>query len=112
MKQFTNSEQTAKLIQLGFEHPKSIEKMVPQGVIDGIIHLIPQRAYSVGELIEILPSSLLCGNDVCWSLSMEPDVYSSGEWSVCYAPSYCTEAVELIDALFDMVIKLKKDKRL
>lgn len=105
MKQFTNSEQTAKLVKLGVECPKSIEKMVPQGVIDGIIHLVPHKAYSIGELIEKMPSSL---SD--WALSIEQDVYTDDKWGVYYAPSYCTNAVELIDALFDMIVKLKKDK--
>lgn len=112
MKQFTDSEQTAKLVELGFERPKSIEKMVPQGVIDGVAHLVPQRAYSVGELIEKLPSSLLFSSDVDWSLSIEPDIYTDGRWCIYYAPSYCTGAVELVDALFDMIVKLKKDNKL
>ena len=85
--------------------------MVPQGVIDGVAHLVPQRAYSVGELIEKLPSSLF-SRDVDWSLSMEPDIYTDGRWCICYAPSYCTGAVELVDALFDMIVKLKKDNKL
>ena len=93
MKQYTNSDQTAKLIELGVEQPKSIEVYR-----DG--HCVPfveQRwVYSIGELIEML------------------GVYLSSIRHIGIV--YCVNAQgierrseELIDALYDMIIKLKED---
>lgn len=54
MKQYTTPKQTAKLIELGAEKPKSVEKVT----------YIEQygcgyeTAYSIGELIEMLPEVL------------------------------------------------------
>lgn len=97
MKQYTTSDQTAKLIELGIEKPKSIEKMIPQPVVDGYVHLVPQKAYSIGELIEILNS---VGE-------LEITRYGSG-WGV-YDELRAFTGEELIDALYDMMVKLKEE---
>ena len=47
MKQYTNESQTAKMIELGFEKPKSIVGHDGYWGYD--------YAYSIGELIEMLP---------------------------------------------------------
>lgn len=102
MKQFTTPEQTAKLIELGFEKPKTlVDKYYDFDAED--YKEVPR--YSIGELIEMLPPII--------------DEYSStvvsggGTWSVHYkrifASRYDTFAKELIDALYDMIIKLKEE---
>lgn len=56
MKQYTTYEQTAKLIELGFEEPKSIRYPKNEEEaerVDSIDFLISD--YSIGELIEMLP---------------------------------------------------------
>ena len=52
MKQYLSPEQTAKLIELGVENPKSIEKVTYTEQY-GCGY---ETAYSIGELIEMLPN--------------------------------------------------------
>lgn len=101
MKQYTTPEQTAKLIKLGLPKPRyyCADKYTIMHTGFDIIN------YSIGELIEMLPPII--------------DEYSStvvsggGTWSVHYkrifASRYDTFAKELIDALYDMIIKLKEE---
>lgn len=102
MKQYLNSEQTAKLIELGFA-----PKMRIKGVCTkyGTVNIEHEAYFGVGELIEMLPpiideysSTVICGG---------------GTWSVHYkrifASRYDTSAKELIDALYKMIIKLKEE---
>ena len=109
MKLYTTPEQTAKLIELGFEKPKSIEVYR-----DG--HCVPfveqQWAYSIGELIEMLPEAICKSNDDSYHyfLSIETD---SLTWKVFYESedevTLCsTFGVELVDALYSMVTMLKR----
>jgi hypothetical protein len=103
MRQYTTPEQTAKLIELGFPRPKfEIEAQITD------IHGRPQRPatiigdYSIGELIEMLPHN----EDTPHQLSCD-----DMEWVVQWDSGFIcqTVAVELIDALFDMVVKLKEE---
>lgn len=106
MKQYLSNEQTAKLIELGFEKPKSIEVYR-----DG--HCVPfveqQYAYSIGELIEMLPENVAKENEIPSTLNIS---LMNGEWCVQYADflgsdfEFCN--TELIDALFNMAVKLKE----
>lgn len=100
IKQYTTPEQTAKLIELGFEQPKSIEVYR-----DG--HCVPfveQRwVYSIGELISFLP------DDGVSDRRLEFDGF---HWFVdwdSFDKIHQTMQVELIDALYDMVVKLKEE---
>ena len=86
MKLYTDEIQTAKLIELGFEKPKSIESH------DGYWGY--NYAYSIGELIEMLDSQD--------KLTLTKLEY---RWYI----NYHTKNVELIDALFDMCVKLKEE---
>lgn len=90
MKRFTNSEQTAKLIELGF--------MEPIGSWE-----TSDNVYSIGELIEMLPAKIdgtYCNIDRCGQRS----------WAISYDPMiYCCNCAELVDALYDMIVKLKED---
>lgn len=103
MKQYLNSEQTAKLIELGFEMPKSMN-----GEYNGL-QFMPTPAYSIGELIEMLPISFENVNDDTSWLEIE----AGAVWSVSYSSfgftDYDCEREELIDALYDMIVKLKEE---
>lgn len=99
MKQFTTTDQTAKLIELGFEKPKSIEVYR-----DG--HCVPfveQRwVYCIGELISFLP------DDGVSDKRLEFDGF---HWFVdwdSFDEIHQTVQVELIDALYDMILELKE----
>ena len=87
MKQYTNSAQTAKLIELGLEKPKS--KVLFEVGNDELGY-----AYSIGELIEILDNQ-----DKLTLVKLEH------RWHV----NYHTKNIELIDALYDMLVKLKEE---
>lgn len=110
MKQYTTPEQTAKLIELGFEQPKSIEVYR-----DG--HCVPfveQRwVYSIGELIEMMPTKIEA--EVTDEYDSETAYLMIEEgWAVSYFNGWCTvekytRATELIDALYDMIVKLKEE---
>ena len=89
MKQYLSSDQTAKLIELGVEKPKSMN-----GEHNGW-QFMPTLAYSIGELIEML------GYDL-YSIQ-----YTGILWIV---KSEQVEVIkeELIDALYAMILQLKE----
>ena len=97
MKQFTTPDQTAKLIELGFEKPKSIERLYDTDCATLTFH-----AYSIGELIEMLPPRIR-GVD----LTIER-YYAFEQWLV-YWDAGKFRATELIDALYNAIIKLKEE---
>jgi hypothetical protein len=96
MKQYTTPEQTAKLIELGFEKPKSIEEFLEPENDWSIGGLKQRKAYSIGELIEMLET-----------LSVSISVHNL-KWSVD-TYHYGIDKYELIDALFAIVIKCKEN---
>lgn len=108
MKQYLNSDQTAKLIGLGFEKPKSIEAYRDW-------HYVPfveqQLVYSIGELIEMLPKTIEV--DIWWGREKG----KAGTWGLridTNGVDYMWTIVvgageELIDALYDMVVQLKEE---
>ena len=106
MKLYTTIEQTAKLIELGFEKPKYTFtfKIIEHNDVKTDIDM-PVSNYSIGELIEMLPME-----DRVGERSM---VYDGLEWVVNWdnddGKINQVVATELIDALYDMVIKLKDD---
>lgn len=108
MNQYTTPEQTAKLIELGFEKPKMAAPALKW--VDGEPTFEPQ--YTIGELIEMLPSALSPNNDDdCeFHLMLYDD---SLYWHVRYTDgdSFCypSQAIELIDALYDMIVLLKEE---
>ena len=110
MKQFTSNEQTTKLIELGFEKPKSsVECELPKG--DWRIGAVGiRKAYSIGELLSFLPESIKV-NDLFFNLCIHS---SSDYWIVEYADiAFGTQArlykEELIDALFTELVILKEE---
>ena len=104
MRQTTLPDQTAKLIELGFEKPKSsVECELPKG--DWRIGQVGiRKAYSIGELIEVLPPHI--GR---WELDIFHNLRFEC-WVVCINPeNHTTAATELVDALYDMCVKLKEE---
>lgn len=109
MKQNLLPEQTAKLIELGFDKPKNeVECDLPKG--DWRIGSVGiRRAYSIGELISFLPPIIPQG--IGYYINITHDSVS---WVIDYQQhgdtqyKYIVSDVELIDAIFDMLIKLKE----
>lgn len=63
-------------------------------------------AYSIGELIELLPPDKHYGKELATSYS----ILNSG-WICSYgALSNNTYSEEVIDALFEMLVKIKEEK--
>lgn len=110
---FTNSDQTAKLIELGFEKPKSsVECELPKG--DWRIGQVGiRKAYSIGELIAMLPTELEKHSWDFYSINIYFDTFN---WNVCYKNrkgqvAYQTSSIEeLVNALFEMAVKLKEEE--
>ena len=114
MELYTNSEQTAKLIELGLPRPKG---WCVKG-ISSRLQMYKHKEdnedfnYSIGELIEMLPEAICKSNDDSYHyfLSIETD---SLIWKVFYESedevTLCsTFGVELVDALCSMVTMLKR----
>lgn len=91
MKQSTTPEQTAKLIELGFEKPCSIASVEP---IYGMGGISVAKAYSIGELIEMLGMHL-------------SSIYYIGIVWVVNANGLERRSEDLIDSLYNMIVKLK-----
>ena len=106
MRHYTTTEQTAKLIELGFEKPCSIASVEP---IYGMGGISVAKAYSIGELIEVLPESTsqrirYVATKRAWIVDV--DVLGKSGVGKCYRGTYHPR---LIDALYDMVVKLKEE---
>ena len=99
MRQYTTPEQTAKLIELGFEKPKMAAPALKW--VNGEPAFEPQ--YTIGELIEMLPT--IVDDFTLWIGRDE----RSHQWFVKYAPRLLKLSENLIDVLFDMLIKLKDE---
>ena len=103
MKQYTNKDQTAKLIELGFPKPKSSFYQ------NGATWIQCDGNYSIGELIEFLCPHLhtsiykleIQKTNVC---SWDVEVADVNENSLDYQINQ-----ELIDALFDMCVTLEEE---
>lgn len=117
MKQYTTPVQTAKLIELGFEKPKSVTEISWQenekdNPIINANTIEYTRHYSIGELIEMLPETICESkdDDYHYFLSIETD---SLTWKVFYESEdevvlCATFGVELVDALCSMLTILKR----
>lgn len=105
MKQYTTPDQTAKLIELGFEKPKS--KVLFEVGNDELGY-----TYSIGELIEMLLTAIEIGDGYTLSI-----YHNRAEWMVSYddngvyLPIYSTEKDELIDALYNMCVSNLKRRK-
>lgn len=104
MKQYTTTDQTAKLVELGLPKPESIVEFDGYWGYD--------YAYSIGELIEMLQKRVYQIEDsgIPCDLNIH---YDGGTWLIVFICErdgrFKTEMFELIDALYDMIIKLKEE---
>lgn len=108
MKQNLDQQQTAKLIELGFEKPKSSHRYWRGN------ELVINNNYSTGELIEFLPRTIYRDYNY-----YELSIFSTSQgWYVLYAYfgdgfmwtiKRKTYSTELIDAIFEMLIELKEE---
>lgn len=89
MKQHTTPEQTVKLIELGFTQPKT---KLPFEVANDELGY----TYTIGELIEILDGQ-------CIEIVQITDYWRVGH------ETGDKSSDELIDALYDMILKLKEE---
>jgi hypothetical protein len=89
MKQYTDKDQTAKLIELGFPKPNSI-------CLSSDNDVMVRGVYSIGELIEFLEHRIY---------RMENDM----QWLVDGVRVYRADK-ELINALFDACVTLKEER--
>ena len=112
MKMYTNSEQTAKLIELGLEKPTgwSAEGISSWFVMYKHKDNDEDFNYSIGELIEMLPPIIV------WKRKNLASTIARTTFNsfVSYAelggtPHIVEKSTELIDALYDMIIKLKEE---
>lgn len=100
MKQYTITEQTSKLIDLGFEPSNRITRVVSE---NGKVHIFQEQSFSIGELISFLP------DDGVSDRRLEFDGF---HWIVdwdSFDKIHQTMQVELIDALYEMIVKLKEN---
>lgn len=114
MRQHTTPEQTSKLIELGFEKPKSVTEISWQedekdNPIINANTIEYARAYSIGELLSFLPENIAKENEMPSTLNIS---LMNGEWCVQYADFLGTDFefcnTELIDALYNMILRLKE----
>lgn len=104
MKEYTDAVQTAHLIALGFPSPKSVSKLT----LDIDMDTIPTFNYSIGELIKMLPPRTRSGG-YDWDLDINHD-YKFERWLCSFNPeTQIGVATELVDALFNLIIKLKEE---
>lgn len=101
MKQYTNAEQTTKLIELGFEKPKS--------VVNHYGFWVGNCVYSIGELIEMLPEKI-CIDETLYSRVIDKNDVYYYSWELnTYALLICDVKEELVDNLFDMIVQFKEE---
>ena len=103
MKQYTTIEQTAKLIELGFEMPKNIESHDGYWGYD--------YAYSIGELFSFLPKVISNEKFDYATINIFHDTIN---WVVGYEDTdgvmrFITSDIELIDVLCTLCRKLKAE---
>ena len=106
MKLYTNESQTANLIELGFEKPRSVSRCE----MDLDMQIIPYRDYSIGELLSflhdrIIPIELHYEKGGFGYFRLTLKVWIDGMW--------CTildkQDIEYIDFLFEGLVKLKEE---
>ena len=107
MKQYTTPEQTAKLIELGFEKPNMAAPKLKW--VDGEPTFEPQ--YTIGELLSFLPRVISNKKFDYATINIFHDTIN---WVVGYVDRgdimrFITSDIELIDALCTMCRKLKAE---
>ena len=108
MKQFTTPEQTAKLIELGFDTPRNF--------FESLAFADKSRcSYSIGEMIEMLPQYLDYKGGVAYmpidyyALTIRQNVVMYCDPYMDWVEIQCNDHKELIDNLYDMILELKEE---
>lgn len=106
MKQYTNESQTAKLIELGFMPEARIKRV---RTVNSEVAIYHDYNFTIGELIKRLPENVAKQDEIPSTLNIS---LMNGEWCVQYADFLGTDFefcnTELVDALYDMCVKLKE----
>lgn len=111
MKQYLDEQQTAKMIELGFEKPKG---WCVEGISSRLImykHKEDDEGfnYSIGELIEMLPIELEdVGINTTLAIHFDNNI-ANVEYIGVLGVEYSIMKEELIDALYDMLVRLKEE---
>jgi hypothetical protein len=117
MKQYTNESQTAKLIELGFDKPKNERWVldVENESTPSIQNIVKRLDYSIDELIELLPQYLEYKGGVTgipidyYALTIRQNVVMYCDPYMDWVEIQCDDHKELIDNLYDMVVRLKEE---
>ena len=106
MKQYTNSEQTAKLILIGM--PKPFGTTEHQELVNKVWVTVSETYgdYTIGQLLSFLPASATqrirrAATKRKWIVEVEV-LGKDGKRYICY------HYKELIDALYVMIVRLKE----
>lgn len=111
MRQTTLPEQTAKLIELGFEKPKNERWIldVANETSPSIQNIVKRQDYSIGELIEMLPIELEnVGIYTTLAIHFDNNI-ANVDYIGVLGIEYSIMKEELIDALYDMLVRLKEE---
>lgn len=107
MKQYTTTEQTAKLILIGM--PKPNDSTEHQEVVNNVwvTVSVTHGDYTIGQLLSFLPASAsqrirYVATKRAWII----DVDVLGKDGKCHRGVYYAE---LVDALYNMIFKLKEE---
>ena len=107
MKQYLNSYQTMRLKDLGFPSPKGVSKLS----LDWDMDTVPTFDYSIGELLSFIPDKIESEED-----DFVATFQMTAGWEIYYTTYsdifYYFNNVELVDALFDMAVKLKEEGKI
>lgn len=115
MKQYLDQEQTAKLMGLGFEKPRTLVDKYYDFDAEAYAEV---KTYSIGELIEMLPRiveykgfyyglKITTDTTYCWEVGYEPCPYEKGRPK--FLPIY-TGGSCLIDELYETLLTLVEMK--
>lgn len=107
MRQYTNEIQTAKLIEFGVVSTGRIKEV---RTVHSKVAVYHDCNFTIGELIEMLPEEI---NSDMLPGTIGVYIDHNKMWAVNYSSvlgeQYSTNRTELIDALYDMVVKLKEE---
>lgn len=103
MKQYTNQEQTEKLIELGFPKPQHALPIRQEG--QALIHGL---RYCIGELIEFLPLELQLESYMVRRTIVGNEVLYCDEY-IDWVELRFNQHKEIIDNLFDACVTLKEE---
>ena len=101
MKKYLDKNQTETLYKLGFKHSDYITEFWKDNCVERRV------TYSIGDLIEMFPQTIdgyeliITGNGISYA--------KTEEWNEIYD---FYESEELIDNLYECLLKLKEDNKL